>query len=43
MREARERARHRAAATIQYHWKLYVAQKRRYESTYAKLKARLER
>ena len=43
LREARERARHRAAATIQYHWKFYIAQKRRYESTYAKLKARLER
>ena len=43
LRLARERARHKAAATIQLHWKSYITQKRRYESTYAKLKARLER
>ena len=43
MRLARERARHRAAETIQYNWKMYITQKRRYESTYNKLRARLER
>ena len=43
LRLARERARHNAAATIQFHWKLYIAKKRRYESSYATLKARLER
>ena len=42
VRGVRERARHRAASLIQYHWRLYITDKRRYEATYAKLKARLE-
>ena len=42
VRRARERARHRAATLIQHHWRLYIREKRRYESTYARLRAKLE-
>ena len=41
LRKARQAARHRAAHTIQLHWREYIREKRRYEATCARLKARL--
>lgn len=41
VRQARLAARHRAASTIQLHWREYIREKRRYEATYARLKAQL--
>lgn len=42
LRQVRTRARHAAASTIQHHWRGYIREKRRYEATYARLKARLQ-
>lgn len=41
VRQARLAARNRAACTIQLKWKEYIVEKRRYEATYSRLKARL--
>ena len=38
----RERVRNRAASLIQRHWQLYIQEKRRYEATYTRLRAKLE-
>ncbi|XP_065905950.1 inversin-like isoform X2 [Dysidea avara] len=42
LRRVRERVRHHAATLIQQQWRAYCAAKRRYESSYLKLKARLQ-
>ena len=42
VRKVRERVRNRAASLIQRHWQLYIQEKRRYEATYTRLKAKLE-
>ena len=42
VRRVRVRVRNRAASLIQHHWQLYIQEKRRYEATYTKLKAKLE-
>ena len=42
LRKVRERVRHQAATLIQRRWRQFSAAKRRYESTYMKLKMRLQ-
>ena len=42
VREARHAAYNRAALCIQHKWKTYIAEKRRYEDTYNRLKLRLQ-
>ena len=42
VKQARLAARHRAARTIQSRWRDYIREKRRYEATCARLKARLQ-
>ena len=42
VRKVRERVRNRAASLIQRHWQLYIQEKRRYEATYTRLRAKLE-
>jgi len=43
VRQARLAYRDRAARTIQFHWRGFIAEKRRYEATCARLRARLRR
>ena len=42
VRQARQAALNRAARTIQSRWKQFIVEKRRYEATYARLKAKLK-
>ncbi len=42
VREARHAAYNKAASCIQHRWREYIVQKRRYESTYNKLKIKLQ-
>eukprot|EP00731_Ephydatia_muelleri_P018008 Em0011g48a len=41
LRQVRARTLNSAATTIQRHWRGYIGEKRRYEATYARLRARL--
>lgn len=41
VRQAQLTVRDRAARTIQHRWKQFIAEKRRYEATYSRLKAKL--
>lgn len=43
VREARQAAHHRAARSIQLKWRQFIAEKRRYEASCSRLKAKLRK
>ena len=42
LQQLHETARHRAATTIQFHWRRFTTEQRRYEASCTRLKAKLE-